>query len=327
MKPDLQHLRHRRVLVTGATGLVGSHLTTQLVDLGAEVIALVRDYVPNAMLLRGERPDITIVGGALEDAELLARVVAEYEIEVVFHLGAQTIVTVANASPLGTFRANIAGTWNLLEACRQSKRVRAVVVASSDKAYGRCDTLPYTEETPLRGEHPYDVSKSCADLIARAYAVTYALPVAITRCGNIFGPGDLNYSRLVPGTIRSVLRRERPEIRSDGRMIRDYFYVKDAARAYAVTATMLLAEVDRVRGEAFNFSTGEPMDVITVVNRILTLMKATDLEPRILNEARAEIAEQSLCSRKSEAVLGWTPAYTFDQGLAETIAFLQSVNT
>ena len=318
-------LSRRRVFVTGATGLVGGHLVDSLCRAGAEVTALVRDEVPGSLFSRARNPGVNIVAGELEDYRVLERALAEYEIEVVFHLGAQTIVTIANLAPIGTFRANIEGTWNLLEACRQVPHVKAVVVASSDKAYGSAERIPYTEETPLRGEHPYDVSKSCADLIARAYWVTHGVPVTITRCGNIFGPGDLNFSRIVPGTIRSALLGERPVIRSDGTLIRDYFYVKDAAEAYVVTAEALLADRDRFGGEAFNFSNERRMTVLEVTRKILAVMGRTDLEPVILGEARGEIVEQSLSAAKARTALGWTPRYDFDAGVRETVAFVRQV--
>lgn len=318
-------LQYRRVLVTGATGMVGAHLTLALEEQGADVVALVRDYTPHSYLLSGPKPAITIVSGDLQDYRLLERTIAEYEIEVVFHLGAQTIVPTANRSPLGTFKSNIEGTWNVLESCRQSKGIKAIVIASSDKAYGPSEVLPYTEAQPLQGKHPYDVSKSCADLISTAYWATYGLPITILRCGNIFGPGDLNLSRLVPGTIRAALCAERPIIRSDGSLVRDYFYVKDAVEAYLLMARSLLEKPERIAGEAFNFSNERQMTVLEMTRLVLKVMKRPDLKPIIENTAKAEIERQSLSAEKARRVLGWSSRYSLELGIQETAEFVKSV--
>ncbi len=308
----------RRVLVTGATGLLGSWLTGELVDQGAEVVALVRDGVPRSRFyLAGLDRSVDSVRGALEDYPALERTLNEYEVEAVFHLGAQTIVGTANRSPLSTFEANIKGSWNVLEAARVSPLVQRVVVASSDKAYGDQPRLPYTEEAPLQGRHPYDVSKSCTDLLTQAYAQTYRLPVAIARCGNLFGGGDLNFNRLIPGTIRSLLRGENPVIRSDGTPKRDYFYVRDAARAYLLLAENL--ERPEVAGEAFNFGTHDPLNPLQVAQRILDLGGGSRLKLDVQNTWRGEIQDQYLDSSKARRVLQWQPAYAFDQALTETL--------
>ena len=266
------------MLVTGATGLVGSWLTRRLVEAGADVVCLVRDWVPQSELVRtGTLDHVKVVRGDVRDRDLLERTLGEYEIDTVFHLAAQTIVGIANRNPISTFESNIQGTWNVLEACRRSPAVKSIVVASSDKAYGDQEELPYTEDTPLEGRHPYDVSKSCADLIAQTYAKTYGLPVAVTRCGNFYGGGDLNWNRIVPGTIRSVLRGERPVIRSDGQFVRDYFYVEDGAAAYMLLAEQLHTRPE-LRGQAFNFSNESEVTVLDLVKRILATMDS-DLEP------------------------------------------------
>jgi CDP-glucose 4,6-dehydratase len=241
----------RPVLVTGATGLVGGWLTRRLIEAGADVVCLVRDWVPQQELIRSNLIEQAIVvRGDLRDRDLLERTIGEYETDTVIHLAAQTIVCVANRNPISTFESNIQGTWNLLEACRRSPGVRSIVVASSDKAYGDQEILPYNEDTPLRGQHPYDVSKSCADLITHTYAKTYDLPVAVTRCGNFFGGGDLNWNRIVPGTVRAVLRGQRPVIRSDGHFVRDYFYVEDGVAAYMMLAEQIYRRPE-LRGQAF----------------------------------------------------------------------------
>jgi CDP-glucose 4,6-dehydratase len=312
----------KRVLVTGASGLVGSWLVKYLVEAGARVVALVRDRDPQSELFRGGLESrIAIVNGALESYRDVERALVEHDVDTVFHLGAQTIVGAALRSPLATFEANIRGTYNLLEACRvHGQTVRRVVVASSDKAYGSADRLPYTETMPPAGKFPYDVSKSCADLIAQSYFHSYGLPVAIARCGNIFGGGDLNWSRIVPGTIRSLHRGEAAVIRSDGTYTRDYVYVTDAVRAYIAIAEALPA----VAGEAFNFGPARPYRAREIVDALRGMMKRGDEEPLVLSEAKAEIRDQFLDSAKAERVLGWKPRYTLEQGLEECIAWYEA---
>ncbi len=310
----------RPTFVTGGTGLVGSWLVRRLTEAGADVVCLVRDWVPQSELVRaGLIERVKVVRGDVRDREVLERALGEYEVDTVIHLAAQTIVTIANRNPLSTFETNIAGTWNLLEACRRSPRVRQIVAASSDKAYGDQDILPYDENTPLQGQHPYDVSKSAADLIAKTYAVSYGLPVAITRCGNFYGGGDLNWNRIVPGTIRSVLRGQPPVIRSDGNFVRDYFYVEDGAAAYMLLAEKLAAQPE-LAGEGFNFSYGNQLTVLELTRRILSLM-GSDLEPDIRNEASNEIRKQFLNADKARKLLGWSPLFTLEQGLDKTIAW------
>ncbi|MEO8634301.1 MAG: GDP-mannose 4,6-dehydratase [Gemmatimonadales bacterium] len=313
--------RNRNVFVTGASGLLGSWMVQELVARGANVAALLRDWVPASRLVtHGLLDRITVVRGELEDARLLLRAINEYEIETVLHLGAQTIVGTASRSPVSTFEANITGTWNLLEACRLCPTlVRRVIVASSDKAYGEHPVLPYREDAPLIGRFPYDVSKSCADLIAFSYWHTYRLPVAVTRCGNLFGGGDLNFNRLVPGAIRSVLQGQRPVIRSDGSFIRDYFYVRDAAGAYLALAERM--DDPAFLGQAFNFGTETPMSVLEMVQAILARLGRTDLTPIIQNEATHEIPRQYLDCTKAHRLMNWHPSYTLEQGLDEAIGW------
>jgi CDP-glucose 4,6-dehydratase len=302
------------VLVTGATGILGGWLVQALVGRGHRVACLVRDHVPQANFwLLGLDRKVSIVRGCLENMDDVVRALNEYEIEVVHHLAAQPIVTIGNRNPLSTFEANIKGSWNLLEACRNHRLTKRIVFATSDKAYGDLDTLPYTEDMPLRGSHPYDCSKSCADLLAQCYLKTYKLPVAIVRCGNLYGGGDLNWNRIIPGTIRSVLRGEAPIVRSDGSPLRDYLYVKDAVSAY-------LALGDADAAGAFNFGTETPTSVLDVVKTILRLMKSK-LKPVVKNEASNEIAQQWLSSSKARKVLGWRPDYDLERGLRETVAW------
>ena len=322
LKINKDFWRDRPVFVTGATGLVGSWLVKSLIEAGANVVCLVRDWVPQSELVRaGYLENVTAVRGDLSDQADLERILGEYEIDTVIHLAAQTIVGVANRNPVSTFESNIAGTWLLLEACRRSPLVKQIVIASSDKAYGSQDVLPYTEETPLNGEHPYDVSKSCADLISKSYANVYDLPVVITRCGNFYGGGDLNWNRIVPGTIRSIIRGEAPTIRSDGSFIRDYFYVEDGAAAYMLLAEKLAADRTLI-GEAFNFSNEIQVNVLDLTNRILELMKS-DLRPVVKSEASNEIKHQYLSAEKARNVLGWSPLFTLEEGLDKTIAWYQ----
>jgi CDP-glucose 4,6-dehydratase len=314
----------RPTLVTGATGLVGSWLVKRLVEAGADVVCLVRDWIPQSELLRDDSRQrvmerVKVVRGDVFDQALLERVCGEYEINTVLHLAAQTIVSVANRNPVSTFETNIGGTWALLEACRRSPSVKQIVIASSDKAYGDQEVLPYTEDAPLQGKHPYDVSKSAADLIAQAYATSYQLPVTITRCGNFYGGGDLNWNRIVPGTIRSIIRGQRPIIRSDGQYIRDYFYVEDGAEAYMLLAEKLAENRDLI-GHAFNFSNESQVTVSELVAHILKLMKS-DLEPEILNQASNEIRAQYLSAAKARMMFQWEPSFTLGEGLERTIAW------
>jgi len=319
----------KRVYITGATGVLGLNLVNRLACLDAEIVALVRDWVPKAKKLGtwlGDSGNVSVVRGELEDYDCVARTLAEYETEYIFHLGAQTIVNVGNRSPITTFRANIEGTWNLLEASRvlntYSPDIKGICVASSDKAYGTSAILPYTEDMPLKGEHPYDVSKSCTDLIAQSYASTYRLPVCIARMGNIYGPGDLNFNRIVPGTIKSLIKGKRPQIRSDGKPIREYFFVEDAVDAYLTLAENM--EKEKIHGEAFNFSSGEKICVSDLVRQIITLY-GSDIEPEILNVSRNEIQDQYLSIEKAKKDLGWSPRYSVDSGLRLTIPWYKEL--
>lgn len=308
----------RPTFVTGATGLLGGWLTRRLLEAGADVVCLVRDWVPQSELVRGRLiENAKVVRGDVRDQATVERVLGEFEVDTVIHLAAQTIVGIANRNPVSTFESNIGGTWSLLEACRRSPTVKQIVVASSDKAYGEHATLPYTEEAPLIGSHPYDVSKSCADLIATSYAKTYGLPVGITRCGNFYGGGDLNWNRIVPGSIRSVLRGQRPVIRSDGQYVRDYFYAEDGAAANMLLAEKLASD-SSLHGQAFNFSNEIQVTVTEVVQRLLKQM-GSNLEPEVRNEAVNEIRHQYLSAEKARTVLGWNPLFTLDEGLGLTI--------
>jgi CDP-glucose 4,6-dehydratase len=324
MQTDHNFWVDRNVFVTGATGLLGSWLTARLLELGANVVVLIRDWVPESQLFRSQNlAQPNIVRGDLIDLETVERVLNEYEVETVFHAAAQTIVGTANRSPLSTFESNIRGTWTLLEAARRSSLIKQVIVASSDKAYGEHEHLPYHGDAPLQGRNPYDVSKSCADLISQSYFHSYGTPVCVTRCGNLFGGGDLNWNRLVPGTIRSVIRDSQPVIRSDGSFVRDYFYVEDAAQAYIQLAERM-AEMPEIVGEAFNFSNEIQMNVIDLTRRILGLMGRNDLEPAILNQATNEIPHQYLSAEKARTTLGWQPHFSLDEGLKRTIGWYQS---
>lgn len=324
----LKFWKGKRVLVTGATGVVGLNLVNALENYGAETVAIVRDWVPKTRFqgnFFNADSSVVLVRGELEDFNLLMRTMAEYETEIIFHLGAQTLVGVGNVSPLTTFRANIEGTWNLLESVRiieqSSHQFQAICVASSDKSYGSSKILPYTEDMPLAGEHPYDVSKSCCDLIAQSYGITYSLPVSVARMGNIYGPGDLNFNRIIPGTIRNVLEGRSPQIRSDGTPVREYFYVEDAVDAYL---TMAEHAKHGKPGNAYNFSSGEKRSVLEVVHTTLSLMES-DLKPEICNTAHHEIQDQYLSIRKAEAELNWKPKYSLEAGLIPTIEWYKKV--
>jgi CDP-glucose 4,6-dehydratase len=313
----------RPVLVTGASGLMGGWTTKSLLAAGADVVILLRDRVPGSMLVwEGILDRCTVVHGQLEDAHILRRACSDYSIDTIFHLAAQPLVGVAKLDPVSTLQANVLGTWNILEAARQTQ-VKQVVVASSDKAYGSSNNLPYLETHPLQGEYPYDVSKSCADLISSMYAKTYGLRVGIARCANLFGGGDLNFSRTVPGVIKSTFAGERFQIRSDGKFVRDFLYVKDGANAY-LTLAEKLASGAAVPGDAFNFSLELRLSVIELVDMVLNAMGRADLRPEILNRASAEIREQYLSCEKARTVLGWAPEYTISRALRETIDWYES---
>lgn len=308
----------RPVLVTGATGLLGSWLVKRLLGLRSDVVCLVRDWVPQSELVRTRLLEqVKVVRGDVGDSEAVERAIGEYEAATVFHLAAQPIVSIANRNPVSTFESNVRGTWTVLEACRRSPTVRQVVVASSDKAYGDHGGVAYDETMALQGRYPYDASKSCADIIAQCYATSWGLPVAITRCGNLYGGGDLNWNRLVPGTIRSIIRKQRPVIRSDGTYVRDYFYVEDAAAACTLLAQRL-ADDRSLDGQAFNFSYELEMTVLDLVKRICSLA-GTNLQPDVRNEASNEICYQRLNAQKAHRILGWQPSLTFDEGLSRTI--------
>ena len=315
--------RDRPVFVTGGTGLVGVWLIRRLVEAGADVVCLVRDWVPQSELVQSRLIEkVKVARGDVRDQALIERVLGEFEVDTVIHLAAQTTVPVANRNPVSTFETNIAGTWSLLEACRRSALVKQVVVASSDKAYGDQETLPYDENMPLQGLHPYDASKSAADLIAQTYAHSYNLPVVISRCGNFYGGGDLNWNRIVPGTIRSVLRGQRPVIRSDGKFVRDYFYVEDGAAAYMLLAEKLAGDRALI-GHAFNFSNEIQVTVLDLVQKILNLMQ-TSLEPDVRNEAVNEIRHQYLSAEKARRLLNWSPIFTLEEGLTRTLEWYRN---
>tara|TARA_B100000767_G_C19759485_1_gene534520 strand:- start:689 stop:1693 length:1005 start_codon:yes stop_codon:yes gene_type:complete len=310
--------KDRNTLVTGATGLLGGWVAKKLHEAGANVVCLIRDEVPHSQLVRsGLVNKLTVVKGDICDQKLMERVLGEHEIDTVMHLAAQAIVGIANRNPITTFEANIQGTWSVLEACRRSPLVSSIVVASSDKAYGDQKVLPYYEDTPLQGLHPYDVSKSCADLITHSYAHTYDLPVAITRCGNFYGGGDLNWNRIVPGTIRSIINGEKPIIRSDGKFTRDYLYVEDGAAAYMLLAEELIKNPN-LKGEAFNISNEHPITVIELVDKILLQMDSS-LLPEVRNEASNEIREQYLDANKFKNMLNWTPYFDLESGIEKTV--------
>lgn len=308
----------KRVFVTGATGLVGGWLVKKLCEMKADVIVLVRDWVPKSELISSDLlKKITVVRGDLSNPQLLERILVEYEVESVIHLAAQTIVPIANKNSLSTFESNIRGTWNLLEACKHVSSVTSIVAASSDKAYGEAKMLPYKEDFPLSATYPYDVSKACADMLCQSYATTFDLPIGITRCGNFFGGGDLNWNRIIPGTIRSILRDKAPIIRSDGTLVRDYIYVEDAVSAY-LTLAEKLSKKKNLRGEAFNFSNETQKNVLELTNLLITIM-GSSLKPIIQGNNNGEIKAQYLDSTKSKELLGWKPTFGIEEGLKKTV--------
>ena len=322
-EPNRDFWNERPVAVTGATGFLGNHLTAALAELGARVVVLVRDTVPASAIQDRWWPKVSIVTGAVEDQALVERMLGEYDVATVFHLAAQTQVGVANRNPAPTYEANVRGTWALLEAARRNSTVRQIVTASSDKAYGEQPVLPYTEEMPLLAVNPYDVSKACSDLIAQSFARVHDVPVVVTRCGNFFGPGDTNWDRLVPGTIRLLLKGRRPVIRSDGTMTRDYLYVLDGVLAYLQLAEAISGD-PTLGGEAFNFSTESPLSVLQLVEMLQAAI-GTDLEPDIRATARHEIPHQYLSTAKARKMLGWEPRHTMAEAIAETVDWYRGI--
>lgn len=320
-QPSAPFWQDRPVAITGATGFLGSHVTRLLSELGAEVVILVRDEVPPTPVVDEWRRDrVSVVRGDVRDQEVLERLLGEYQVDAVFHLAAQTQVQTANRNAVSTLDSNIRGAWTVLEACRRTPTVARVVLASSDKAYGSQPELPYTEDMPLLARHPYDVSKACADLIALSYHTAFGVPVSVTRCGNFFGPGDTNWERLVPGTSRSLLRGERPIVRSDGSPTRDYLHVVDGALAYLCVAEAFDGDAP-VAGEAFNFSTETPLAVRELVALMIEVSGRPELEPDVRASAQHEIDHQFLSAEKARKVLGWSPKFTMQEALADTYAW------
>ena len=311
--------KNEKVLVTGATGMVGSWLVKRLLREGARVSVLAVDQDPESELIRsGDIKACHVISGDLRNRGDVSRAVVESECDYIFHLGAQTIVSTAVSDPIYTFETNIAGTWNLFDVVRLlGKPIKGILVASSDKAYGTAEKLPYDEKTSLHGEGPYDMSKSCTDLIARSYYLTYGIPTVIARCGNIYGGGDLNWSRIVPGTIRDLLSGSVPVIRSNGKFLRDYVYVEDAVDAYLTMARGISNQ--NVNGEAFNFSREEPISVLDIYAAVCQATVGKYIAPKIMDNAKNEIIDQHLSSKKARAVLGWESKYDLDQGLIETV--------
>lgn len=312
---------NKRVLITGFEGFLGSNLTKELLKTKAKIVGLdIKTFRKETILSRDDYKRFTVYKGSVANFNLVKKILRKHSINVIFHLAAEATVGSSHSHPRKAFKSNITGTWEVLESTRNQGKIEAIVVASSDKAYGSHKKLPYREDAPLIANHPYDVSKSCADLIAQTYAYTYDLPIAVTRCGNIFGPGDFNFTRLIPDAIRSALKNRFFFIRSNGKFIRDYIYVSDIVDGY-----ILLAEKIRklkLKGEAFNFSDEKPKRVLEVVEKIYQLMKK-EKRYKILNKAEYEIKNQYLSSKKSKRILGWKPRYSFESGLKETIKFLR----
>ena len=315
---------NKRVLITGFEGFLGSHLTKTLLTAEAKVVGLdIKTYREETILCQSDYEKMTVYKGSVVDHRLLREILNKHSIDVIFHLAAEALVVRSQENPCRTFGTNIQGTWQVLETARRYGKIKAIVVASSDKAYGSHKKLPYHEDMPLIANHPYDVSKSCADLISRTYAHTYGLPLAITRCGNIYGPGDFNFSRLIPDAIRCSLTNKTLLIRSDGKFVRDYVYADDIVNGY-----MLLAEKlpdSKIAGEAFNFSNETPLTVLEVVEEI-SRAGGSKLQYKIMNSAEYEIKRQYLESKKSKNFLEWEPRHTFSEGINETMGWFKSAS-
>jgi CDP-glucose 4,6-dehydratase len=315
--------KNKKVLITGYEGFLGSWLTKFLLDAGASITGLdILTRRKKTVLTKAELDDMRIVQGSVENLKLLSTICRDDSVEFIFHLGAKALVGECYKNPRKAFKVNIEGTWNVLEVCRLNKNIKGAIVASSDKAYGSHAKLPYREDFALQGDHPYDASKSCADLLSDTYFHTYGIPVCITRCGNLYGPGDFNFSRIVPDAIRCGLTGKQLVIRSDGKYVRDYVYVKDIALAYMLLAGKMLKK--GISGEAFNFSDEKPLSVVNMVNEIYRRL-GTKPDYAILNKANFEIKQQFLCSEKARRMLGWKPVYTLQRGLEETIQWYTTV--
>lgn len=318
--PATDFWKGRLVLITGVTGFIGSSLAARLDERGARVVGFARyegGGEESSLHRLGLKKRIKLIYGELENYSLIRKIVNQYDFGAVYHLAAQAIVGKANQDPLLTFKTNIEGTWNLLESCREKNSAQAVIVASTDKAYGTHSKLPYSEDYPLQPDYPYDVSKACADMIARSYYKTYGLPVVVTRFCNVYGPGDLNFSRIIPDAIRSILQGKRPVIRSDGTPERDYLYIDDATDLY-----LLLAQrAQETKGNIFNAGHNKPVGVLSLVKTILRLARRTDLKPDIRGKGRlhGEIDRQWMDGGKAKRVLGWVPHVRLEEGLRRTV--------
>jgi CDP-glucose 4,6-dehydratase len=310
------------VLVTGAQGFIGSWLAERLLAEGATVVTPRRDFDPRSRFrVDGIEDRCKVALADIQDYESMVRVLNEHEVDSVFHLAAQTIVGTANRSPLSTFDANIRGTYALLEACRAvGDRIARIVVASSDKAYGSHAELPYREDFALQPTFPYDVSKAATDMIARSFAATYGLPVAVTRLANVYGGGDLNWSRIVPDTCRALIAGQAPTIRSDGSPERDYLYVEDAVDAYLAIAASL--DSGELRGRAWNAGWGSPLSVREIVDRLIAV-SGSDVAPDVRGSGtpHGEIDRQYLDSTAIRERLGWEPAVSLEDGLTRTFGW------
>lgn len=309
--------KNKKVFITGYEGFLGSWLSKALINEGARVIGLDRVYQRPKSILKGLRASIICIKGDVSDLALVKKIINKYKPPVIFHLAAEAIVGKANKNPVKTFKSNIQGTWNILESCRDGNFIKGLIIASSDKAYGSHKNLPLTEDMPLQGIYPYDVSKSCADRLAIAYYHTYKVPVCVTRCGNVYGPGDLNFSRIVPDAVQSILRKKKFIIRSDGKFTRDYVYVEDIVRGYILLAEKM--EGLKLYGQTFNFSNEKPITVLSLFKKIVQAFGKKVPKPEILNKAKYEIRHQYLSAKKAKSILGWKPECTLERGLKKTI--------
>jgi CDP-glucose 4,6-dehydratase len=313
---------HGRVaLVTGCTGLLGCWVSRRLCDLGARVVGLVRDAVTDGHPFErfGLRDRMKLVTGSVDDFDLVRRLVAEERVQVILHLAGQSRVHVAAERPRLAFEVNIRGTWNVLEAVRVAGTRTPVVLASSGTVYGTADELPFTEDTPLRSTSPYDASKACAESVARSYHATFGVPVCLVRSGNLYGGGDLHIERIVPGTIRALLSGERPVIQGDGRAVRDYLYVDDAARAYVMLAEA--TDDSEIAGEAFNLGAERPTTVADIVETIMRVGGRPDLTAHVLGRPAPAVPAMVLSSLKARKAVGWRAETPLETGLASTIAW------
>lgn len=311
----------RRVLITGANGFIGAWLSRTLIDLGAQVTGYDKSDSGALDLHPDVKPRVKIVLGDLTDQAKMEQTLADGQIQTLYHLAAQSNIAIARGGPVPAFESNIRGTWSVLDACRVYGKLETIAVAASNTVYGDHDRHPFDESFALNANHPYSASKACADILARCYAATWGLPIAIARATNTYGGADPNLARIVPGTFLSILRGQQPEIRSDGTPTKGYLYVKDTVNAYRLLGER--AAEDAVRGQPVNFHPDKPSSVLELVQTMVNVADRPDLSPRVTGKP-GKYEFEHLTNQRARDVLGWTPQYSLEAGLRETFQWYQA---